>query len=78
MPQTRREFWEDKIGKNQQRDLRVAEEVLAYGWRRAVVWECSVRGRSDEALANVADAIAEWVRSGGPTLTIPDQEHEPH
>jgi DNA mismatch endonuclease (patch repair protein) len=43
LPATRREFWEDKIGKNRERDARNATALLEAGWRVLNVWECELK-----------------------------------
>lgn len=61
-PATRPEFWRDKIGRNQRRDRQVRDELLAAGWRVAVVWECAIKGRPRDP-ARVVDALASWLKS---------------
>ncbi len=43
-PATRPDFWQSKFKVNESRDHRVREELLAAGWRVAIVWECALRG----------------------------------
>jgi DNA mismatch endonuclease (patch repair protein) len=47
-PATRPEFWQSKFAANVARDARNVGELLAAGWRVAVVWECSL-GKGAEA-----------------------------
>lgn len=72
MPATRRELWEEKIGSNQTRDRRVADELYDLGWRQCVIWECAVRDRDDAQLASVANRVAKWLRGNRATLAIPE------
>lgn len=62
LPKTRPEFWADKIGKNRIRDLRVAAELEALGWRVLTVWECSLRGKSASEQASFLDHLAGTLR----------------
>lgn len=62
LPKTRPEFWADKIGKNKVRDLRVAKELEAAGWRVLTVWECSLRGVATDGQASFLDDLAENIR----------------
>jgi DNA mismatch endonuclease (patch repair protein) len=62
IPATRREFWRKKLEGNASRDRRNLEALLAAGWRIAVVWECALRDKDEQALINVADRLGEWVR----------------
>jgi len=64
LPQTRPEFWGAKIQGNRARDVRVRAAVEKAGWRHLTVWECSVRGASVEAIQEIADRVAGWLRSG--------------
>lgn len=44
-PATRPEFWQAKFDSNVERDWRNRQELLATGWRVAIVWECALRKR---------------------------------
>lgn len=46
LPSTRREWWQEKLGRNMLRDGRVKEELEALGWRVLVIWECETRNGS--------------------------------
>lgn len=62
MPATRPEFWESKISRNKKRDQDVRRLVLQDSWRRLVIWECALKGRSRldfDALILRADS---WIR----------------
>ena len=59
-----------KFEGNVERDARVREQLLAAGWRVAVVWECALRrGRATKTLEDLGD----WLRSDSPAFeTRPD------
>lgn len=57
-PASRRAFWAAKFEANVARDARNRLELLAVGWRVAVVWECAVRDNSFESMA---EALHEWL-----------------
>ncbi|MFN3351470.1 very short patch repair endonuclease [Pseudorhodoplanes sp.] len=63
LPGTRREFWSAKIERNRSRDAEVAAALKKAGWRRLVVWECTLRGQPREAVCAIADQIADWLIS---------------
>ena len=42
MPKTRTEFWENKIAKNQERDLVNIQRLESIGWSAITVWECEL------------------------------------
>lgn len=43
LPETRREFWESKIGRNIARDAAAVAELETQGWRPLVIWECELK-----------------------------------
>lgn len=42
MPKTRTEFWENKIARNQERDLVNIQRLESIGWSAITVWECEL------------------------------------
>lgn len=69
-PSTRPEFWQQKIGRNREVDARSDAALAEAGWRRAIVWECALKGRTKLPLEEVIARCAEWLRSDEPTLVI--------
>lgn len=65
IPQTNREYWTGKIGRNVRRDRASAEALAADGWRVATVWECALRGPKKLPLEEVAEEVAAWLGGGG-------------
>jgi DNA mismatch endonuclease, patch repair protein len=61
LPKTRTEWWVSKIEANAARDVLAISRLRDIGWRVAVVWECALRTRPDEALAG----LEAFLRSGG-------------
>jgi DNA mismatch endonuclease (patch repair protein) len=54
IPQTRPDFWEAKITRNQARDQAQAQLLQSLGWHLIVVWECELKGSAARArLANL-------------------------
>jgi DNA mismatch endonuclease (patch repair protein) len=62
IPATRPDFWREKLEGNAARDARSTTALLDAGWRVATVWECALRGKGPQALIDVADRLAAWVR----------------
>ena len=62
IPATRPDFWREKLEGNAARDTRNTTALLDADWRVATVWECALRGRGPQALIDVADRLATWVR----------------
>lgn len=48
IPQTNREFWVDKIKRNQQRDQQNYQTLQDNGWQVIVVWECQLKAKQLE------------------------------
>jgi DNA mismatch endonuclease (patch repair protein) len=42
-PASRREFWAKKFAANVERDKRAQKELVALGWRVAIIWECETK-----------------------------------
>ena len=69
-PNTRPEFWREKIGRNREVDAS-AELVLAkIGWRQAIIWECALKGRTRLPLEELISTCANWLNSDRPRLEI--------
>lgn len=60
LPATRPEFWLSKLQGNRERDERQVQELTRAGWRIAVVWECSLRLRPEQTLAE----LSKFLKSG--------------
>jgi DNA mismatch endonuclease (patch repair protein) len=63
LPQTRREFWENKINTNRARDVRNMAALQHGGWRVLTVWECAIKGRFRQPEDVLVDSIERWIRS---------------
>ena len=64
LPGNNAAFWLKKLDTNRHRDDYVRRQLLAEGWRVAVVWECATRGaRAAVALPRVLDRLAHWIRA---------------
>lgn len=70
-PATNADFWKDKIERNQDRDRRNLDLVIAAGWRCLIVWECAIRlsQRTGDVL-DVVELAARWLTSGRPLAVI--------
>jgi DNA mismatch endonuclease, patch repair protein len=42
-PATNKEFWEDKIDKNKQRDTKNIAALNMLGWKALVIWQCETK-----------------------------------
>ncbi|WP_162071038.1 very short patch repair endonuclease [Burkholderia sp. THE68] len=66
-PQTRPEFWKQKILRNRQNDEKAVAALQAAGWRVGIVWECSLR-KSDKKIETVAQIVSDWLCSNEETM----------
>jgi DNA mismatch endonuclease, patch repair protein len=49
LPETRNEFWTDKILKNKQRDQHSIDELSTLNWRVITVWQCDLKNKSSRS-----------------------------
>ena len=49
IPKTNREFWVEKIRRNQQRDIEEQKRLAEMGWHCITVWECELKPSKREA-----------------------------
>ena len=72
-PGTNVDFWRKKFDENIARDRRHIEALQDAGWRVAVVWECSLKGKRAD-LNEVARLVREWLMSSEKHTVIPADE----
>lgn len=63
LPGTRRLFWQEKIGRNTERDAAVASQLDEQGWRHLIIWECAIRGPGSLGLDETVRRAAAWITS---------------
>ena len=63
-PKSRPRFWKTKIITNQGRDQRVETQLLTSGWMVLKVWECELRGRTPEQIADRIASLGEEISKG--------------
>ncbi len=49
IPNSRREYWEPKLARTQQRDAEHIRALKRLGWRVLVIWECELRIKHNTA-----------------------------
>lgn len=59
-PTTRADFWAGKFKANVERDRSNIEKLHGLGWRTAIVWECTLRGKDIDELMG---KLSYWIRS---------------
>lgn len=45
MPKSRVDFWQNKLAKNVERDLKTQQALINMGWRVVTIWECHTKNR---------------------------------
>jgi len=60
MPKSRIEFWEEKLGRNVERDAHQLAQLKENGWTVLTLWECETRDQM--ALATFVDEVARQIR----------------
>lgn len=63
-PRSRVEFWQEKISKNRNSDLVNARKLAEAEWRRAIVWECALKGKRRLTVDTFTDQLEDWLHSG--------------
>ncbi|MEX0608148.1 MAG: DNA mismatch endonuclease Vsr [Balneolaceae bacterium] len=58
IPESRTEFWKEKLFGNKERDEKHIQALKELGWNVIVVWECELKpDKSEETLLNLVDEI---------------------
>ena len=72
-PQTRPEFWREKISGNISRDIRNEEALVAQGWRVGVIWECALKAPHRLPPGDVIDSLCSFLESSGIHFSVQGQ-----
>ena len=55
IPKTNREFWVEKIRRNQERDIEEQKALAKMGWHCITIWECELKPkRREQTLKSLA------------------------
>jgi DNA mismatch endonuclease, patch repair protein len=59
LPKSRLDFWLPKLEGNRKRDLHQLEEIVEFGWRAEVIWECETLSPKllDERLSRILEEV---------------------
>jgi DNA mismatch endonuclease, patch repair protein len=69
-PESRPEFWREKLQANAARDTKAREALSEAGWRQAVIWECALKGRRKRDFHDTMHRLIAWIKSDEQTITI--------
>lgn len=70
LPKSNSRFWAEKINKNKYNDTLVIEQLANVGWRIAVIWECSLKGRTKLDFEVLVDTLERWILSDKMNLSL--------
>lgn len=58
-PKSRPDFWREKILGNVERDKKNLVLLKSNGWNTITIWECALKGKSDDAISGEIDKVIE-------------------
>lgn len=62
-PKSNIEFWKEKINGTKGRDKKNIQALESIGWQVITIWECSLRGQTDEYINNFINDIAKQIKT---------------
>ena len=81
LPQTRREWWQEKLEGNRRRDRKVHRQLRHIGWRVMTIWECGFRKKGidrERALDRLALRANDFLFSEECSFALPRKAHKPN
>lgn len=69
-PSSRTQFWQEKIEGNRARDRVSFAKLKERDWRILTIWECALKGRTRQNVADVVDTVANWLTAGTADMEI--------
>ena len=69
-PESRSEFWKEKIVRNRKRDREVQREIEREGWRCGIVWECALSGRYRLPEEAIFARCSRWLQSKSKVIEL--------
>lgn len=57
IPQSRQEYWNNKIFKTKQRDEAHIKDLSDNGWQVIIIWECEIKTKFEETIDNLINII---------------------
>lgn len=59
LPETNREFWENKISNTKKRDERNKQKLETMGWKVLIIWQCEIRTADlrEKKLSEIVDYL---------------------
>ncbi|MFC5865134.1 very short patch repair endonuclease [Acidicapsa dinghuensis] len=53
VPGSRREYWQPKLARNQERDATAIKQLIQQGWNAMTVWECEIEISHEDLLNRI-------------------------
>ena len=57
IPKSNSAFWESKLNKNVENDLKIQDLLIQAGWRVLVVWECELKKSFETTINNIEQEL---------------------
>lgn len=57
IPQSRQEYWNNKIAKTKQRGDAHIKELSENGWHVIIIWECEIKTKFEDTIDNLVNII---------------------
>ncbi len=70
LPKSNREFWQNKIKRNLERDKLGVSKLLTLGWRVLIIWECAINGKKKLDSDTLINQIKAFIHSTQIKLAI--------
>lgn len=65
IPKTRKDFWTNKINRNQKRDADVKQQLTKMGWNCITIWECELKAdRKESTLESLVYTLSKILLHG--------------
>ena len=69
-PKSNQYFWKKKISLNEDNDLQNINKLIDSGWRIAIIWECSLKGKGKLDFEELITKLCDWIESSEERLEI--------
>lgn len=78
LPSTRRDWWKQKLARNQLADKRSRGALRGLEWRVLEIYECALKGKERMPIEEVVEQSVQWLRKGPPLGKIRGREKAPN
>jgi len=62
IPESNRDFWENKLRGNAVKDAGNIAELQSKGWRVKVIWSCSLKNKKEFPSQEAFDEVVDWLK----------------